>query len=677
MKKIFTSAAALLLFAGAANSQAARFVLFEHFTQASCGPCAAQNPAFESGILNPNPDKVRHIAFHTSWPGTDPMYTHIAAENDARTTYYGVSGVPDMYMNGNQKNAQPGGFSQADVDWQFSLGSPIKIKVTEVDNGGDRDVTVEVITVGTVPAGSYKLYTAIVENPIVYGTPPGSNGETDFPNVFRKMLPTINGDNYTPAAIGSSVTFNYNYLENGAWNSANIKVVAFVQNNTTKEVLNSGTVSDPTINYTLGISGASGAEGAPSMPTSFGLSSMNLGSSSEDFIYTLTTDAPGDWSANFDVNSTPFTTTGTVTTAAGATNAININVTPGTTPFVATYTLTVTSAAFPSSPSILKQVYVISGVTDLIVNNTGGLGSGTGGDASAWESVYTAGLTFAGNTGTAVTNDNVLMQLGAASALNGVNNIYYNIGWTFPSLTDNEIPNLENFLDNGGNLFIAGQDMGWEIMDAASGYGTPVTQGFFSGYLHAGFNADGGTANTQFNRDATDLVYGTAPSPMTINNYYGGSYFYPDELNVSAGGTKIFGYNATTKVAGLRYYAGVYKIVYLGIGPEMLSTTNANIVIKIAHDWFYGIITGTEADQAFESGFAVYPNPAENNLTVLLPEGSVNYTIYDATGKTIINGNVAGLNTTTISLESLQSGTYMISVADKSSVIKTLPFVKK
>jgi hypothetical protein len=130
MKKIFTSAAVIFAFAGTANSQAARFV-----------PCAAQNPAFESGILNPNPDKVRHIAFHTSWPGVDPMYTHIAAENDARTTYYGVSGVPDMYMNGNQKNAQPGGFSQADVDWQFSLGSPIKIKVTEVDNGGDRDVS--------------------------------------------------------------------------------------------------------------------------------------------------------------------------------------------------------------------------------------------------------------------------------------------------------------------------------------------------------------------------------------------------------------------------------------------------------------------------------------------------------------------------------------------------------
>ena len=35
-------------------SQATKYVLFEHFTQASCGPCASQNPGFQDDILAKN-----------------------------------------------------------------------------------------------------------------------------------------------------------------------------------------------------------------------------------------------------------------------------------------------------------------------------------------------------------------------------------------------------------------------------------------------------------------------------------------------------------------------------------------------------------------------------------------------------------------------------------------------
>jgi len=665
MKKIFTSIAALLVITSSVKSQAARFVLFEHFTQASCGPCASQNPGFESTILTPNPTTVRHIAYHTSWPGVDPMNAHNPTEVASRVTYYGVSGVPDVFMNGNQKNGQPGAFTQADVDDQFSLGSPIKINVTEVDNGADRDVTVEVITVGTVPAGTYKLYVAVKEDPIDFGTPPGSNGETHFPNVFRKMLPSTTGTTYVPAALGSSVTFTYNYVEDAAWNMSNIAPIAFVQNNTTKEVLNSGTTTDPVINYTIGVTGPASAQGTSAAVTTFNLSSINTGTVSEDFIYTLTSDAPGDWSSNFTVNASPFTTTGTVTTAAGATNTIAINVTPGTTPFVGTFTLTVSSVSTPTSPVLIKKVYVISNVTDLIVNNTGGLGDGSGGNASNWEAVYTAGLAAASEPGTGLTFDNVLMELGSTSSLGGVNNIYYNVGWTFPSITDAEVPNLENFLDGGGNLFIAGQDMGWEIMDGASGYGTPTTMGFFTGYLHGGFNNDGGTANGQFKTLATDAVYGTATATSTINNYYGGAYFYPDELNTTNGGIKIGSYTATTKVSALRYTNSTYKVVYFGFGPEMLNTPNANEILTIAHDWFYGLITDVEADNLFESNLTIYPNPTNGQLTINSTEQLSNVQVFDIMGN-MVNQFSLNSGNQLINISSLSNGNYTLKINNQN-----------
>ncbi|MBK6698331.1 MAG: hypothetical protein IPG55_00200 [Saprospiraceae bacterium] len=45
-------------------------ILFEHFTQASCGPCAAQNPGFHALIDQPiNDGKWLTLKYQVSWPG--------------------------------------------------------------------------------------------------------------------------------------------------------------------------------------------------------------------------------------------------------------------------------------------------------------------------------------------------------------------------------------------------------------------------------------------------------------------------------------------------------------------------------------------------------------------------------------------------------------------------------
>src|SRR5262245_53204171 len=66
----------LVLITHNSNAQSPKYCLIEEFTQASCPPCAAQNPGFEANILEPNPGTVRQISYHTSWPGVDPMYNY-------------------------------------------------------------------------------------------------------------------------------------------------------------------------------------------------------------------------------------------------------------------------------------------------------------------------------------------------------------------------------------------------------------------------------------------------------------------------------------------------------------------------------------------------------------------------------------------------------------------------
>ena len=56
MKKVITLIVLAVCAAGFnLNAQSTRLVLAEEFTQASCGPCASQNPTFNN-LLNANCD---------------------------------------------------------------------------------------------------------------------------------------------------------------------------------------------------------------------------------------------------------------------------------------------------------------------------------------------------------------------------------------------------------------------------------------------------------------------------------------------------------------------------------------------------------------------------------------------------------------------------------------------
>ena len=84
MKKI-TTLLALACVTSFSFAQSQRLTLLEEFTQASCGPCASQNPALNT-LLNANTTKAISIKYQTSWPGVDPMNAQTQAEVGPRVT---------------------------------------------------------------------------------------------------------------------------------------------------------------------------------------------------------------------------------------------------------------------------------------------------------------------------------------------------------------------------------------------------------------------------------------------------------------------------------------------------------------------------------------------------------------------------------------------------------------
>lgn len=246
----------LILTVSFALGQSQRFVLFEEFTNASCGPCAAQNPAFDA-LLAANANKCTSIKYHTNWPGTDPMNAHNPSEVSTRVTYYGVSGVPHAVMDGTPVSGgsylgAPSNVTQTKIDNEYAVPSPFELYINQSLSAGNDTIFVTMLGKATQNvSGTFIAHIAVIEKHIHFNSAPGSNGEKDFYNVMKKMLPNASGTTLS----GSFTTGDYFIIEQ-SWKLANVykvdelSVVGFIQNNQNKSVQQAANTSSTPINGT-------------------------------------------------------------------------------------------------------------------------------------------------------------------------------------------------------------------------------------------------------------------------------------------------------------------------------------------------------------------------------------------------------------------------------------------
>lgn len=150
MKPILTISLLMICLIGMAQSP--RKVLYEHFTQASCGPCASVNPNLHP-ILERNSDKLVRVTHQVSWPGYDPMNKDNPGEVQARVNYYGINAVPGSRMNGVIAKVTPSiEVNDDNIAAAAALGSPYELKVeTQLNpNITELDVKVDVKLTGNL-----------------------------------------------------------------------------------------------------------------------------------------------------------------------------------------------------------------------------------------------------------------------------------------------------------------------------------------------------------------------------------------------------------------------------------------------------------------------------------------------------------------------------------------------
>jgi hypothetical protein len=208
MKKSLLSAFLAFASVGLSLAQVQRMQILESFSGENCAPCAAVNP-YVTSLMNANTDKIVLLKYQVPIPSAGPLYTNTVGRTDvdARMSYYSVSSAPDAYQDGNVFGDHPGNFTQTNINTQNGVASYVSINLSHSFNDTKDSIIVSLKAHALSDlAGSFRVRIAVIEEGMYYTTAPGSNGEKEFHNVVKKMLPNALGTLFSTRTLDTLVS---------------------------------------------------------------------------------------------------------------------------------------------------------------------------------------------------------------------------------------------------------------------------------------------------------------------------------------------------------------------------------------------------------------------------------------------------------------------------------------
>lgn len=620
-----------------AFAQVAQTPFVEHFTQASCGPCASQNPAMQATLNAYTGDYVK-ISHQVSWPGVDPMNAAYPAGPDVRRNFYGVSGVPNTTLNGGSPGAPNTIVTNATLTSAAQNMTPYDINVTQAwPDANTIDVTVEVTnTTGSAVSDADRILITMIEKEVDYGTAPGSNGETVFYNVMRQMYTTsgaiANAENGTPLptiAAGATETYTFQVTSLPSWmfDKAQVAFVVSVENEAAKTVYQaaqSTIVPIPGIVLVEAASASQAGAGLCDYAFTPGVEFTNNDSQ------TAITEIVAEYSID---GGTPVQETVTgINLTQGQTETITFTATtlnPGTS--VVSYTIVSANGGQPwSSPNAVA-------IADETYNKL----DATGVAAPVMETMENATLI----TGTGYSREltTAIFEADAAVA-----------------------PALYSILD--GPTYNYGAIGGFGNSDRA------IRVRFFdiqSGTMNLTMQKINTSVNTTLTFDHTYRQYASENDQMTVFVSTDCGATWTQEWQAAGSALATLAASTTSYVPA----AGDWR--FNEVDLSAYDNTN-DVVVRFEFVSAYGnnlfvdninVASSNSINEEEQIAVSIYPNPATDNFTVKLDEASnVSIQVVDVQGKVVASQNVTGQTETTVDASALAAGIYTVLVSTENGV---------
>ena len=230
-----------------------RRVMMELFTGTWCTNCPIADSAAER-LARESPDSVTLVEYHINSGGTiDPFNT---GDVTARSTYYGVgsTGVPHLRCDGVVE--QVGSSATTYQDYRTLVGnrllkaSPCQLSLSGQQSAVSIAYSAKVTAVSSAATGGdLRLMLLVLEDSCYYDL---GTGGPYYRSVVRQTVPGVNGDPLT-LSLNSAVTKAGSIPIDPSWQVPRLRLAAFVQDQATKEVLQSALLdlSAPAYDFAL------------------------------------------------------------------------------------------------------------------------------------------------------------------------------------------------------------------------------------------------------------------------------------------------------------------------------------------------------------------------------------------------------------------------------------------
>lgn len=222
-----------------------RVVLLEDFSNVSCNPCVISDQIIERFAEQTfGPSKLSVVKFAINWPKLeDPFYLANKPTSDYLIGFYHITSAPTVKIDGIKEPAGTDSIAiKNDINSRLQVAPPASIIVSHsfIDSAYVVNVSIKFFNNASLNFNNLVLQTAVTQKEVVFAKPPGSNGETKFYYVMRTMLPSYNGIALDTVNQNGSVVLNEEGNVLSTWDVSKLNTVVFIQDQSTKEIYQSG-----------------------------------------------------------------------------------------------------------------------------------------------------------------------------------------------------------------------------------------------------------------------------------------------------------------------------------------------------------------------------------------------------------------------------------------------------
>ena len=225
--------------------------------------------------------------------------------------------------------------------------------------------------------------------------------------------------------------------------------------------------------------------------------------------------------------------------------------------------------------------------------------------------------------------------------------ISWSSGQSLPAFYQEEVTALETYLNDGGRLFISGQDIGSDIFEPTGQ--SQFAQSFYNNYLHASYL---NSSITQY------LINGYNGDPITngisfvITDHSNESY---DQIAPYDGyASPILKYMNGPMICAIKTSTDTFRAVYMGFGFERIpDVADRDSIMARSIRWLNTDLTGFEPENNVPLEFALeqnYPNPFNPGTYInytIAQQSNVQIKVYNNLGqeiRTLVNNLTQSVN---------------------------------